>query len=124
MKKNTASKYLTEATFKKSLKSTNQQFKSIDERFERIDRRFDEMGAKFNGLTLLVTRHDADIKEIKATMMTRALGDQILTQLQDFASKYEESERSARIHLAQLMEFRPQLDNHEKRLVALENQGQ
>jgi hypothetical protein len=134
-KKNTP-KYLTEATFRKYARlldrrfdAIGQRFDAVDQRFEGVDRRSDGMDQRFDRLedkvdriALSVVKHESDIQDIKATMMTRDMGQEILKQLADFSARYEESERAARIHLNQLMEFRPVLDNHEKRLVVLEQQ--
>ena len=57
-------------------------------------------------------------------MMTREHGQHILRIVQDIASKYEEADRGRQIHLNQVMDFRPRIDDHEKRLVLLENQIQ
>lgn len=68
-------------------------------------------------------QYDADIKEIKETMMTKVAGDIILEELQDLIRRFDEAERF-RTHIYQLMDLRLKIDDHEKRLVALENHPQ
>jgi hypothetical protein len=104
-KKNTP-KFVTEATFRKHARS--------------VDKRFEGLQATVDRIAVKVVQHESDIQEIKVTMMTRDMGQEILKQISDFSARYEESERASRIHLNQLMEFRPVLNDHEKRLVVLE----
>lgn len=99
----------------------DQRIEKVDQRLEKVDQRLDNLDATVGRIALSVVRHEADIKEIKETMMTRDMGMQLLLQQQDLALKYENAERSAKIHLNQVMDFRPKIEDHEKRLVALEN---
>jgi len=117
MKKNLAPKYVTEATFKKESARVNQ-------RFDGIDHQFDSLDSTMRRMAVAVVQNTEDIKEIKKEMQgnvtMREDVQAILRHVQDIASKYEETERTRKIHLEQLMDFRPLLDDHEKRLIVLE----
>jgi hypothetical protein len=106
MQKKSSPKYVTEVVFVRETRNLNLK---IDASVER--------------LASAIVKNSADIEEIKATMMTRQTGDQILAQLQDLGKKYETAEISARIHLNQVMDFRPRIEDHEKRLGVLEEQS-
>ena len=112
----------------KQFDGVRQQFEGVDKQFDGVRQQFVEVYKRFDGLdetihrmALTLIRHEVDIKEIKETMMTKVDGQNILEHLLAFARKYEESERSSRIHLNQIMDFRPKIEDHERRLTILEN---
>jgi len=117
MKKTSTPKYVTEVTFKKETAETRQRFDQIDQRFERLE-------TSVGRLTLSTLRNEADIREMKETLMTREMGQSILTHLEGLTRAYREAENSTRIHLNQLTDFRPRMDDHEKRIAKLESQIQ
>ncbi len=134
MKNSTQPAYVTEATFKKEANWTRKEFKTVHEKIDgvalslaktqadvaRIEKTMMTMKEDGQRLAHAIVKNQSNIERAERNMMTNDTGDQILSQLQDLAKKYENAEVSARIHLNQVMDFRPRIEDHEQRLVALE----
>jgi hypothetical protein len=132
MKNSAQPTWVTEATFKKEAAWVRKTMmtkadgrllaQAIDKNRTDIERIQRTMMTKDDGqhLVLAILKNTDDIQRLEKNMMTKDAGDLILSQLQDLAKKYETAELSARIHLNQVMDFRPRIEDHEQRLVALE----
>ncbi len=120
--KNTTPKYVTEVTFKQAMGNVGNEFQKVR---QEMHHGFESLGAMINRLEVSSVRHGVDIKELKETVMViRDDGQRVMQIVQHIASKYDEADRGRQIHLNQLMDFRPRIDDHEKRLGTLENQVQ
>jgi DNA anti-recombination protein RmuC len=124
MKSSIRRSYVSESTFKKEAARTRTEFKKVHQEFGKVHQRIDNVQVSLKNvnesLGQAIVKTQMRLERVEQNMMTRDAGDQILSQLQDLAKKYENAEASARIHLNQVMDFRPRLEDHENRLVALE----
>lgn len=105
---------VTEITFSKTSKKIGFKFEQIDQWLEKIDQRFDRLEIKVDRMTVMLMQNDVDIKEIKATMMTREDGQKVLDVVQNLATKFEESDRAWQLHLNR---FHEKTKNFSKNIV-------
>ena len=134
MKKDIPPKFVTDATFKTELVAMRSKIAALhadvttmhsDVSEDKVthQNRFERLETMIGRLSLSTLKNEADIREMKETLMTREMGQTILNHLEGLTRAYREAENSTRIHLNQLMDFRPRIDDHEKRLILLETQN-
>ncbi|MFH1726441.1 MAG: hypothetical protein ABII00_17665 [Elusimicrobiota bacterium] len=80
-----------------------------------------KLDKKIEGVAVELIKTQADVRQIKETMSTKADVDRIMNAIDAFARKAEAYDRKALSHGDQLQGHEAKLQDHEKRLSAVES---
>ncbi|MEW6040878.1 MAG: hypothetical protein AB1633_05100 [Elusimicrobiota bacterium] len=101
------------------------RFDDVDKRFDDVDRRFDDVDKKIDitamRLSKEIIKNSEDIKNLREIVATKDDIRQIMTAIDSFAHQTIDHERKAIVNTNRIMKLEPQVEDHEKRITALES---
>ena len=80
----------------------------------------EHLDKKIDNIALRLLRTEEDVKEIKRTMSTKDDINMIMDRLDYFAKGFDDYRKKAIVQDYRFNLFEPKLEDHEKRLTALE----
>lgn len=130
----TNNQYVTKKEFKTSMDVIDERFDKVDKRFEQVDKRFDEIEQKMatkddiksikdviSNMATKIIDNIGDLKTLRETVATKDDIRRIQTTIDSFAGQTIDHDRKAETNTHRLNEVEPKVEDHEKRITALES---
>ena len=141
-------KYVTENLFKKEankvqgefnriheqFEQVNKRFEQVDKRFEQVDKRFEQIDEKFDlvhaefkhvhkkidNVALELVKTNERLSRVETTMATKTDTNLIVEKIDHFMKKMSIFDQEEAVQSFHLEDLRHRVDDHDKRLTALE----
>ncbi|MEW6040692.1 MAG: hypothetical protein AB1633_04150 [Elusimicrobiota bacterium] len=95
--------------------------KKFDDVYCKIDDVYNEIKDDIKRLTITILQTNERVNLIEQKMATKDDIKQILTAIDSFAHQTIDHERKAIVNTSRIMKLEPQVEDHEKRITALES---
>ena len=101
----------------KRLDGMDKRFDGID---ERLDEKFGQIDKRFDGVSLRLAVLETDFMDMRRNMATRKDIDRIMTILDKVVGKLDNLHRNSILFESRFVDYRDKVDDHEERIVSLE----
>ena len=113
-KSQTNNQHVTKKEFKGSMDN-------IDKRFEQVDKRLEQVDGSINRLAKSIITINDRVDSIEQKMSTKDDVQRIITAIDNLTGMTLDHENKAITNTHRLNEIEPKVEDHEKRIVALES---
>lgn len=118
MKKIRSDRPVTESVLRKNLQRVDDRFETLD---KKIDDRFSFLDHKIDRVALGLVRTDERLERLEQTVATKTDVQLILSRIDHFTKRLSINDQEQGIQGVHMIELRQKVDDHEKRLTALED---